>query len=231
MPVANDSTIGDFRSEYLELSQTDRFQREVDTLWASIRSKIGQDERTSLLICGSVPGEGSTTVTMGLGSFVANQTGRNVALVDAQWEGRLLGDLLGGSKLLPLIEEPEDKYTLTFEEFETTIPNMRYLKFRNPGSLQTVVVNSDETSILIGIIKKRYDYIFIDAPPVLSSNVAPFLARQVDGIIFVIAAFTLRHPMIKEAIARMGDSHQRILGVVLNKRRYPVPEYMYRFLR
>ena len=87
-----------------------------------VRSRLGDNGRNSLLICSAAMGEGSTTVTMGLGHFVARYTGKNVLLVDADFQGSLLRDLLEETELVPLIEEPEDKYSFAFEEFGTGIP-------------------------------------------------------------------------------------------------------------
>lgn len=222
---------GDFRNQFLQISETDIFRREMDILWSAIRSKMDGEGERSFLICSASADEGNTTVTMGLGKFVANQTGKNVLLVDAHCQGNVLGDLLADDGLVPLIEEPEDRYAFTFDEFETNIPNMRYLTFRNPHALETFVVNSEEMAIFVNLIATRYDYIFVDAPPLLASNVGPFLARHLDKIIFVVAASTRRYPVVKEALSRLEESRDRILGAVLNKREYPVPEYVYRVIR
>lgn len=220
-----------FRKQFRQISETDLFRREMDSLWSAIRSKLDGEGERSFLICSASVDEGNTTVTMGLGKFVAKQTGKNVLVVDAHCEGKVLGDLLADDGLVPLIEEPEDRYSFTFDEFETSIPNMRYLTFRNPRELETFVINSEEMAIFVNLISRRYDYIFVDAPPLLASNVAPFLARHLDKVIFVIAAATRRHPVLKEALSRLEDSRDRILGAVLNKREYPVPEYVYRVIR
>ena len=220
-----------FKERFWQFSDTDLFQREMDMLWSAVRSRLGKETKRSFLICSASMGEGNTTVTMGLAKFVATQTGKNVLLVDAHGEGNVLGDLLADYSLVPLIEEPEDPYTITFDEFETSIPNMRYLTFKNPRSLETSVVNDEDIRLFFNFITKRYDYIFVDAPPVLASNIAPFLARQVDNVIFVIAASTNPYPLLKEALYRLEDSSDRILGAVLNKREYPVPKYVYRFIR
>jgi Mrp family chromosome partitioning ATPase len=168
---------------------------------------------------------------MGLGHFVAHYAGKNVLLVDANSRGKQLVDLLEKHELVPLIEEPEDKFGFAFEEFATEIPNLRYLRFQNPGLLETQLVNSGELTVFVNIIKKRYDYIFVDAPPILDSNVASSLASCLDAVLFVIAAGCVRYPLLAEAISRLDDVRERILGAVLNKRDYPLPQYLYRLIR
>ncbi len=133
--------------------------------------------------------------------------------------------------LTPSIEEPSDEYAVTFREFSTNIGNLSYLRFENPKSLETFVVNNDETAIFLDSLAMRYDYVFVDAPPILISNVASFLARHLDGVIFVLAACGLSHQVLQEAIRRLGPSSSKILGAILNKRRYVLPAYLYRLTR
>lgn len=170
-------------------------------------------------------------MTMGLGRFVAETTGKHVLLIDADWHGSVLGDLVSEAHLTPIIEEPSDLYAVTFDEYSTNIPNLAYLCFRNPKALETLVMHREEMKIFVDIVSKRYDYIFVDTPAVLTSNVAPFLAYQIDTIIFVVASGRLRYPVLLEALSRYEGARDKILGAVLNKREYPLPPKVYRFLR
>jgi Mrp family chromosome partitioning ATPase len=56
------------------------------------------------------------------------------------------------------------------------------------------------------------------------------VSRQVDGVVLVLAAEDTRWPVaerVKESIERSGG---RVLGIVLNKRRYHIPPCIYRRL-
>lgn len=220
-----------FRDMFSRLWASRRFQAEIDALWAAIQARLGKNGTDSFLLSAASRGEGCTTITMGLGRFVAETTGKHVLIVDADWHGNVLGDLLRDADLVPIIEEPSDRYAITFDEFTTNISNLNYLCFRNPNALETLVMHREEMRIFGDILSKRYDYIFIDTPAVLTSNVAPFLAHQIDTIIFVIAAGRLRYPVLLEALSRYEGSKHKILGAVLNRRVYPLPPKVYSFLR
>ncbi len=170
-------------------------------------------------------------MTMGLGRFVAEATGKHVLLVDADWHGSVLRDLVGDGNLVPIIEEPSERYAITFDEYATNIANLNYLCFRNPQALETLVMHREDMGIFVDIIRRRYDYVFVDTPAALMSNVAPFLAYHLDAIIFVVAAGCLRYPVLLEALSRYEGSRPKILGAVLNKRTYPLPPRVYRFFR
>ncbi len=221
----------DFADMFYRLWRSQTFQREMDALWAAIKARLGKDSKHSFLLSAASRGEGCTTVTMGLGKFVAETTGKQVLLIDADWQGKVLGDLLKDADLVPIIEEPSDRYAVSFDEFATNIPNLNYLCFRNPKALETLVIHREEMRIFVEIVHKRYDYVFVDTPAILTSNLAPFLAHQIDTIIFVVAARRLRYPILVEALSRYEGAKDKILGAVLNMREFPLPPRVYRFLR
>jgi len=221
----------DFRRRFWELSNTENFQSEMDKLWSAIRNRLSDEKEKSFLICSSSLNEGNTTVTAGLANFVALQTGMDVLIVDAHCRGNRPSDIWEDGGLVPLIEEPHDQYMLTFDEYQTNLPNLRFMTFRSPGTLETIVINNREMSTFMEILTRRYDYIFVDAPPLLDSNVGAFLARHLDKVIFVIAASNRPIPVLKDALMRLEASSDRILGAVINKREHPIPGYIYRFFR
>jgi Mrp family chromosome partitioning ATPase len=75
--------------------------------------------------------------------------------------------------------------------------------------------------------KAAYDLILIDAPPATTSAQGLAVASQVDGVVLVLAAEDTRWPVaerVKQSIDRSGG---RVLGVVLNKRQYHIPRWLY----
>lgn len=221
----------DFREQFWNISNTEIFQMEMDKLWSAMRSRLPDEKQKSFLVCSSSLNEGNTTVTAGLANFVALSTGKDVLIVDAHCKGNRPSDIWEQGVLVPLIEEPHDPYALTFDEYETNLPNLRFLTFRNPGALETTVVNNQEMNTFMNIVARRYDYIFVDAPPLLDSNIGAFLARHMDKVIFVIAASNRPVPVLKDALLRLEASRERIMGAVINKREHPLPGFIYRLFR
>ena len=79
-------------------------------------------------------------------------------------------------------------------------------------------------------LRAAYDLILVDAPPATTSPQGLAVSRQVDGAVLVIAAEETRWPVaerVKQSIERSGG---RVLGVVLNKRKYHIPRWMYQRL-
>jgi succinoglycan biosynthesis transport protein ExoP len=79
-------------------------------------------------------------------------------------------------------------------------------------------------------LRQQFDFMLIDVPALNQYADAAAVAKLCDGIIMVLEANSTR----REAARKMTESLQAtktpILGAVLNKRTFPVPESLYRRL-
>lgn len=62
--------------------------------------------------------------------------------------------------------------------------------------------------------RERFDFVVLDAPPILSVADARILARQVDGTVMVVREGHCQRPDVMEAMAAVGVSGGRLLGTV-----------------
>ena len=79
-------------------------------------------------------------------------------------------------------------------------------------------------------LKHNFDLVLIDSPPLTVSPDGLALASKVDGVILVVEADktkwrTARH--VREKIEMVGG---KMLGVVFNKRRFYIPQSIYKYL-
>lgn len=83
----------------------------------------------------------------------------------------------------------------------------------NPSEL----LSSRRVPFLLSILKKLYDIIIIDTPPVLPASDALILTPYTDGVVFVAKSGFLNREMVKKAIDNLKHSNANIIGVVLNQ--------------
>jgi Mrp family chromosome partitioning ATPase len=92
------------------------------------------------------------------------------------------------------------------------------------------LLNSNRLRTRFRELRNEFDYIVIDAPPLTRYSDAIALGKVADGLVLVLEANSTR----REAAIRISDhlraSQIRILGAVLNKRTFPIPEPLYRHL-
>lgn len=73
-----------------------------------------------------------------------------------------------------------------------------------------------------------YDFVILDAPPIQSFSDCRVLCAKVDGVILVLEAGKTRRHIALSAKKHVEEAGGKLLGVVLNKRRYYIPEFIYR---
>jgi len=64
----------------------------------------------------------------------------------------------------------------------------------------------------------RYDIVIVDSPPILVGDDARTIATLCDGVLFVVAADSLAHP-VSEAVGALEGLRVRVLGALANRTR------------
>ena len=82
----------------------------------------------------------------------------------------------------------------------------------------------------VDALRVSFDNILIDCSSLTISADAAVLASSVDGIVVVVEAGRARRGEILNAQRTVKLAGGNFLGFVLNKRRYPVPEWLYKRL-
>jgi Mrp family chromosome partitioning ATPase len=82
----------------------------------------------------------------------------------------------------------------------------------------------------IEALRLTFPNILIDCRSLKVSSEAAVLASTVDGIVVVVEAGRTRRDEIQNAKRTIEMAKGNFLGFILNKRRYPVPEWLYKRL-
>ena len=82
----------------------------------------------------------------------------------------------------------------------------------------------------VDALRVSFDNILIDCGSLRASADAAVLASSVDGVVVVVEAGQARREEILNAQRTVETAGGEFLGFVLNKRRYPVPEWLYKRL-
>jgi len=161
-------------------------------------------------------GEGKSTTLFNL-AYVCAMMGDKVLLVDSDIRRPVQHSILS----MP------NKFGLTnvlmrdvpIEETIKPVPNVPNLHFlpsgRTPRS-SVGVLNAQRVRELIKNLRARYDYVFMDSPPIVGVSDSSILASEVDGVLLVVQY--RKYPRIvstraKRMIEQVGG---HLMGVVLN---------------
>ena len=76
----------------------------------------------------------------------------------------------------------------------------------------------------------NFDFVLIDCPALSVNPVALRWAGEVDGIVCVVQAGVTRVDQIQSAQRLLEASSTKLAGMILNRRTYPIPNFLFKLL-
>lgn len=83
---------------------------------------------------------------------------------------------------------------------------------------------------LIAMLRQDWDYVVCDTPPFLAESDASLMAAQFDAAVLVLSCGDSRWEVGRVVAERLEAAGGRLIGAVLNRRRYHIPRMLYRML-
>lgn len=171
----------------------------------------------SILITSSLPNEGKSTIIKNL-AYALAMTGSRIIVIDCDLRNPTVHQMFKISNMNGLtniiVEDANyQKYVISDKEYDNLdiIPSGPIPP--NPSEL----LGSNKMKSFINNLKEDYDYVLLDAPPVLLVTDPTVLAPIVDGVILVVQANKTEIDVTKRAKEILTNLKANILGVVLNK--------------
>ncbi len=171
-------------------------------------------------------GEGKSTTIFNLACAFA-QNGQRVIIVDSDLRRPSLQRLFKVSNAVGLTNYLLRQNSLEEVIQTTSLPTLDFLPSGRLPSSSVGILNSAQMRALVHELKRRYDYVFFDSPPILGVSDASILVSEMDMTLLVVQyrkypqAMTLR---AKQMIEKVGGN---LIGVVLNNINMTHDSYYY----
>lgn len=169
----------------------------------------------TIMVASSDPREGKTTVAISLAITLA-QSGKRVLLVDTDLRRPRVHKAFGRRPAVGITSVLVSEATLDEAIEETDIQNLSLLPCGpippNPAEL----LHSHRFQDLLEQLKKKYDRIVFDTPPVGAVTDALVIGPQLDGTILVTRARKTVRARARSVLGQLRSLGTRIAGVVLN---------------
>jgi Mrp family chromosome partitioning ATPase len=92
------------------------------------------------------------------------------------------------------------------------------------------LLNSDHLRARFAELREEFEYVLIDVPPLNQYADATALGKIADGLVLVLEANSTRRESALKGVETLQAARIRVLGAVLNKRTFPIPNSLYRRL-
>jgi capsular exopolysaccharide synthesis family protein len=188
----------------------------------------GRVQRT-LMVAGAVEGEGASTVAAAFARLLAEDERVRVALVDA--------DLRGALRRLPAVDGRSGfpgvlggRLDVREALVGTTLPNLVVLPGGVAEDSPLRLCTAENCRQPVEYLRHHFHYVVFDAAPLLEAPEMHALASLMDGTILVVRASRTKREVVQRAIETIDKSQGRVLGAILNRQHYVIPEFIYRRL-
>jgi capsular exopolysaccharide synthesis family protein len=160
-------------------------------------------------------GEGKSTTIFNLATIFA-QNGQRVLVVDSDLRRPTLHKILHVSNTVGLTDFLLKQRSLEEVIQKTKVPTLDFMASGKLPSSSMSILGSPQMKETIQELKRRYDFIFFDSPPLLGISDASVLASEMDMVLQVIQYRRYPQPMTlraKQMILKVGGN---LIGIVLN---------------
>jgi Mrp family chromosome partitioning ATPase len=185
-----------------------------------------------LLVVGCVEREGATYVSTNLARVLARTTGEPTLCLDTNFhdpalsrahathDGLGLADIYDNGRprdVAPLLRNGDVKNLYVLGTGQARVV---------PGSL----FDSPEFDALLTSFRRTFRFVVMDGAPLLKHPDSIHLAARSDGVLFVVRYKHLKREVIRKGIEMIESVNAPILGGVLNRRKFAIPDLIYKLI-
>lgn len=174
----------------------------------------GDRKSTAIVVTSAVMGEGKSSTALNLGYVLAKDLDRRTIVIDCDlkrpmqhiyagvWQHPGLVEVLRGTKTI------EDCAQRLGESGPWILPA------GSVGDNPVGLAKMHQLADLVAELKEKFDYVIIDAPPVLPLADMQVLASTGDLIAYVVKASMTGRDVVQKALKALGENTN--LGIILN---------------
>ncbi|PSN14747.1 lipopolysaccharide biosynthesis protein [filamentous cyanobacterium CCT1] len=183
-------------------------------LQANLKFTSSDTSHRIITITSSVSEEGKSEVSANLAATLAH-SGKQVLLIDADLRSpsqHHIWDVVNRAGLSQVLIREETQQDVIHQVFEN-------LTLMTAGALPPnplAILDSERMADLLQQLKRQYDYILIDTPPLLGAADAAVMGRMSDGVLLVLRPRKVDSANALAAKSFLERSQANVLGVVAN---------------
>jgi len=184
-----------------------------------------------VVFMGSEAGTGCSRVCAQAGEVLASTVGDgSVCVVDANLRSPTLHEYFGVENRYGLTDAVQDggsirKYVQLLARRKLALLTCG----SSVGAWQTLLA-SQQMHARLAELRREFQFILVDIPQLNLYPDGVTLAKASDGLVLVLKANSTRREVAQAIVQDLKSAGVRVLGAILNERRFPIPEALYRRL-
>lgn len=185
------------------------------SLRTSIQYARADSPLQTIAITSPGPQEGKSTTVANLAIAFA-QMGTKVLLVDTDLRRPVLHSIFSLSRAKGISNYLVGKISLDEAILDTTIDNLSLMPCGTLPPNPSELLGSKAMKQCVAELKKRFDIVLFDSPPIMAVTDAAVLSSEVDGVVLVVKAGQTDRNAVLRSYDILKNLPNRILGALLN---------------
>jgi capsular exopolysaccharide synthesis family protein len=190
----------------------------------------GSDAPRMVLFCGVETGDGSSWVCARVSETLASQVKASVCVVDANLRTPFLHEHFRTDNLCGLADAILGSGPIRDFAHQLKGSNLWLITCGSRTAESHTLLTSDRLHSRLTELRAEFDYVLLDGPPVNLYADATLLGKLAEGAVLVLQANSTRREAARKAKESLDSAKVRLLGAVLNKRTFPIPEALYHWI-
>jgi capsular exopolysaccharide synthesis family protein len=205
------------REEFLKLVQRVFLSRSIDRPHVVMFAAVDQ-------------GNGCSRTCIGIADTLAHNVSGSVCLIDANMRAPSLPRYLSVTNHRGLTQALLEEGPVRSFAKQIRPGNLWLLSSGSLCSDSSSLLKSARLGARLSELRSEFDYVLIDVPPLNQYADAIGLGQLTDGVVLILEANSTRRESAKKVTESLRASNVPILGAVLNRRTYPIPQTFYQRL-
>jgi len=188
------------------------------------------NERLCTIITSAEAGEGKTVTCLNLAVVLSERQERRTIVVDCDLRKSKIPALLGIRSDIGMADLLRGTATLKDVIQPTSRRNLSIIGAGRAEQDEIAgLIGQPEVEDLVQEIRKAYDYVLIDTPPINAVSDAGMLGRVVGQAMLIVRMNKTHRDSVDRAIRLLRAANVKPSGIVLTHQKYFIPKYLYRY--
>lgn len=202
--------------------------KELSTIEGNIASFATDKQPVkTILVTSCSPLEGKTVSSISMALSLSIEANAKVVLIEGNMSSPRIHELFNIDTVPGLSDLLISRSNLNEIMRKTEFKNLTIIPSGSEISKKLDVFETEKLQNLIGSLKKDFDYVIVDGQSVSGSSDVSIISKYFDGVVFVVECEKTRWEVLQQSKEKIKGVGGNILGVVLNKRLYYIPEKIY----
>ena len=183
-------------------------------------------EQNVFMVTSPSPADGKSTTIANLAVSLA-QTGKRILLIDADMRRPTVAKTFGIDDVVGLSDILEGESTLDECCVTSEQTNLTICTEGSATSHPSELLESDRFIELVDEVRKKFDIVLIDCPPLLAVADPAIISSVVDGCLLTMRIEKNNRTLVERSCEILRDHDAKLLGVIVNSRKAGRQAYGY----